>query len=273
MDIASPFPLTLVDSGKKGEHVKSSAALQHVDRPVTSLYDEYPAGITDDWHCHERSQVVYATKGVMSVTTETGSYVIPPQRALWIPAHMQHTATSRTAVTLKTLYVDVGSRQNLPDQCRVFTVSELLKALINQAVQFPTLYDTDSREGRIMQLILDEIEAMPVDPLSIPMPTDRRLAKICQQFLTDPSLNQSIDEWSEQAGVSRRTFTRLFKQQTQITFATWCQQVRLLEAISRLSTGTPITTVSYDVGYSSTSAFTSVFHKTFGVPPSKYFSS
>lgn len=251
--------------------MKSSAALQHVDRPVTSLTDEYPAGFVDDWHSHERNQVVYATKGVVSVTTETGSYVIPPQRALWIPAKMPHMATSRTDVTLKTLYIDSGSRQGLPTECRVFSVSELLKALINQAVNFPVLYDLDSREGRIMHLLLDEIEMMPVDKLSIPMPHDRRLARICQQFMRDPAQNQSLDEWSHDAGMSRRTFTRLFRQQTQLSFANWCQQVRLLEALSRLATGVPITTVSYDVGYSSTSAFTSVFHKTFGVPPSKYY--
>ncbi len=251
--------------------MKSSSQLQTIDRPVTSLEDEYPSGFVDDWHCHQRNQLVYASKGVLSITTEIGSYVLPPQRALWIPAGVMHTVFCKNDVSLRTLYVDTYTRQNFPCQCQVMGVSNLLRELILQACNIPTLYDVDSRHGRIMQLILDEIELMPVDPLLIPMPEERRLLRVCNAFLRDPSIGNGIDEWAIEAGMSRRTFTRLFRQETKMSFSNWRQQVRLLEALSRISSGVPITTVSLDVGYSSVSAFSSVFHKTFGVPPSKYY--
>lgn len=252
--------------------MKSSAQLQSIDRPVASLEDEYPCGYVDDWHSHQRNQLVYASKGVLSITTETGSFVLPPQRALWIPAGVSHTVYCKSDVSLRTLYVDTYAKQHFPLQCQVMGVSALLRELILQACSIPSLYDIDSRHGRIMQLILDEIELMPVDPLLIPMPAERRLLRVCQAFLRDPSVNRDLDEWAYDAGMSRRTFTRMFRHETQMSFSNWRQQVRLLEALSRISSGTPITTVSLDVGYSSVSAFSSVFHKTFGVPPSKYFS-
>jgi len=251
--------------------MKSSAQLQSIDRPVASLEDEYPCGYVDDWHSHQRNQVVYASKGVLNITTETGSFVLPPQRALWIPAGVRHTVFCKSDVSLRTLYVDTFTQQRFPAQCQVMGVSGLLRELILEACSIPMLYDVDSRNGRIMQLILDEIERMPVDPLLIPMPTEKRLLKVCQQFLQDPSVNKDLDDWASDASMSRRTFTRMFRQETEMSFSTWRQQVRLLEALSRISAGTPITTVSLDVGYSSVSAFSSVFHKTFGVPPSKYF--
>ena len=71
--------------------------------------------------------------------------------------------------------------------------------------------------------------------------------------------------------MSRRTLTRLFRQQTGMSVAAWRQQVRLLEALSLLAMGRPVTTVAYDVGYDSPSSFTAMFHKVFGVAPSQYF--
>jgi len=250
---------------------KSSFSLNAVNRPVAALEDEYPEGFIDDWHHHKRSQLLYASKGVITVVTDKGSYVLPPQRALWIPAGVEHMADCRSDVSLRTLYVDQDARANLPTKCRVIEVSELLRALILQAMKIPKEYDDNSRAGRIMRLILDEIELMPVEPLLIPMPDDKRLSDVCQGFLADPTQEKDLTCYAKDAGMSRRTFTRTFRQQTGMSFSSWRQHARLIEALSRLSTGAPITTVAFDVGYNSSSAFTSMFRKTFGVPPSKYF--
>ncbi|TNE64803.1 MAG: AraC family transcriptional regulator [Alphaproteobacteria bacterium] len=251
--------------------VKSSAALSAIDRPVTALEDEYPKGYVDGWHHHDRCQVIYGVAGIMQVTTHAGSFVLPPQRALWLPAGTEHMVRCRSAVSLRTLYIDPHARSNLPQKCQVITVSELLRALILQAMKVPQRYEDDSREGRIMRLILDEMELMPIEPLLIPMPQDKRLMKVCQEFLRDPAEEQSLTYWADLACMSRRTFTRLFRKETDMSFSAWRQQARLLEALSRLSVGEPVTTVAFDVGYSSSSAFTSMFHRAFGVPPSKYF--
>lgn len=251
--------------------MKSSAELCSIDRPVAALDDEYPEGYVDDWHQHHRCQLIYAVKGLITVSTDEGSFVLPPQRALWLPAGMPHTARCRSEVSLRTLYIESDARPGLPDQCRVLAVSELLRALILQAMRIPAWYQEQSRDGRIMQLILDELELMPIEPLVVPMPQDRRLLKVCSGFLREPAQDQDVNEWAESAGMSRRNFSRLFRKETGMSFSAWRQHARLLEALSRLSIGEPVTSVAFDVGYNSSSAFTSMFHRAFGVPPSRYF--
>ena len=70
--------------------------------------------------------------------------------------------------------------------------------------------------------------------------------------------------------MGRRTFTRAFRKDTGMSFAEWRQNVRLMEAVSLLSIGEPVTRVALDVGYNSPSAFTAMFRRTFGVAPSHY---
>jgi AraC-like DNA-binding protein len=95
--------------------------------------------------------------------------------------------------------------------------------------------------------------------------------RICHAILKDPAQNDSLDNWAVAAGMCRRTFTRAFRHETGVTFATWRQNVRLMEAMSRLSTGRSVTAVAFDVGYSSPSAFTAMFRRAFGVSPTQYF--
>ena len=61
-----------------------------------------------------------------------------------------------------------------------------------------------------------------------------------------------------------------FRRETGVSFATWRQNVRLMEALSRLAVGQPVTTVAYEVGYNSPSAFTAMFRRAFGRAPTQY---
>lgn len=244
---------------------------QHVPRPVAALSDEYPPGHVDPRHKHERAQLIYASTGIMSVTTDAGSFVVPPQRAVWIPAGVEHEVYCRGHVSLRTLYVDENARGTLPKTCRVLEVSHLLRELIVEAATLPVEYEVHGRDGRVMELILDEITSTPTAPLHVPMPQSQRLARVCQTILKEPAQNDALDDIARTIGMGQRTFTRAFRRETGMSFGEWRQHVRLLEALSRLAVGQPVTTVALDVGYSSPSAFTAMFRRTFGAAPTEYF--
>ena len=239
---------------------------------MAALADEYESGFVQPRHSHKRAQLLYATSGVASVTTDEASYVLPPQRALWIPSGVSHGVTCRGHVSVRTLYIDERVRGDLPDSCRIFEVSDLLRELILAAIRMPIEYDENGRDGRVMKLILDEIASAPSIPLQISMPQDARLLKVCRAILDDPAHSDTLDDWARVAGMGRRTFTRMFRRETQMSFATWRQHVRLMEAMSRLATGEPVTAVAFDVGYNSPSAFTAMFRKAFGAAPTRYIS-
>ena len=243
---------------------------QDVPRPVAALADSYPPGHVDPPHTHARGQLMYSTTGVVTVITECTSYVVPPQRAVWVPGGVVHEAYCRGQVTCRTLYIDETVVADLPRSPRVIDVSDLLRELIVEAARMPIEYDESGRDGRVMALILDEIKSSQVAPLHVPMPQQPRLVAVCQAILRDPAQTDVLDDWADAAAMCRRTFTRTFRKETGMSFATWRQNVRLMEAMSRLAIGESVTRVAFDVGYNSPSAFTAMFRRTFGVAPTGY---
>ncbi|WP_300379079.1 AraC family ligand binding domain-containing protein [Henriciella sp.] len=155
-------------------------------RPVVGLADEYPAGFTDPAHTHDRIQLLYASSGVMSVVTDKTSYVIPPQRAVWIPSGVTHEVSCRGPVSLRSLYIDPKYERDDPD-CHIVEVSQLLKALIIEVTQFPLEETLDARGNQIVDLMISEMLASPKIPYAAPMPNDRRLVRVCRQMLEDPA--------------------------------------------------------------------------------------
>jgi AraC-like DNA-binding protein len=259
-------------SSRPGQAARSTrgADYQDVPRAVSALADDYPSGFVDPRHRHRRAQLLYATTGVMIVTTDAASFVVPPQRAVWVPGGIEHEARCRGPVACRTLYFDTDAITGLPAACQVIEVSDLLRELIVEATRLPVEYDEAGREGRIMALIVDEIIASRSVPLHVPMPRSERLTRICLAVLADPAGKDVLDDWADAAAMGRRTFTRAFRSETGMSFAVWRQNVRLIEALSMLACGAPVTRVSFDVGYNSPSAFTATFRRAFGASPTHY---
>jgi AraC-like DNA-binding protein len=248
------------------------ADYQFVPRPIAALSDEYPAGFHDPRHSHVRAQLIYASKGVMLVVTDQASFIVPPQRAVWVPPGVPHEAYARRQLSIRTLYLSPEVCGELPKVCRVIEVSDLMRELIVEAARIPVEYEVNGRDGKVMDLILAELRTMHGAPLQVPMPRNERLARVCLSILKDPAQHVALDELADTAGMGRRTFTRAFRRETNVSFALWRQQVRLMEALSRLTAGQSVTDVAFVVGYSSSSAFTAMFRRTFGVPPTRFLS-
>jgi AraC-like DNA-binding protein len=172
---------------------------------------------------------------------------------------------------MRSLFVATGAKAGLPAECCVVTVSPLLRELILRAVEIPRLYDLDGPDGRLMAVILDQLQRLPVTPLHLPMATDSRLRRITSALLEEPGINRTLTDWSRDAGASARTLARLFVKQTGMTFGAWRQQVRLLKALEMLAAGHGVTVVALELGYQSPSAFVAMFRRALGVSPGRYF--
>jgi AraC-like DNA-binding protein len=129
----------------------------------------------------------------------------------------------------------------------------------------------DSRDGRLMQLLLDEVKLVPTLPLHLPRPTDPDLRRICDQIVGEPDTGLTLADWGTRLGVDPKTIQRRFARETGMTFGQWRQQARLLAALERLAAGDKVVDVALDMGYDSPSAFATMFRRQFGVPPSAFF--
>jgi AraC-like DNA-binding protein len=249
------------------------ADFQDVARPIAAMAKDYPDGWLNAWHRHRRAQLVYASAGVMTIRTPHGTWVVPPDRALWIPPATDHEIAMSGAVTMRTVYIEpeAAAGAGLPDACSVVAVSGLLRELILRAVEMPLLYDEHGPDGRVAQLILDELRVLPALPLHLPSPQDPRLRRLCEAITRRPADDRTLQGWGAEVGASARTLARLFRRETGLSFGHWRAQARLLAALARLAAGEKVTSVALDLGYDSPSAFAALFRRQFGVPPSQYF--
>ncbi len=240
-----------------------------MDRPVVAFPQDYAPGDRVQRHRHPVGQLIYAATGVMTVTTRDGAWVVPPQRAVWVPAYVTHAIRMTGDVAMRTVYV--APADGLPAVCGVVQVSPLLRELVLRAVAFRQPYDVDGADARLAMVLLDEIRAAPVAPLHLPMPADERALRVVRALEADPGDARSLSKWGRTAGASSRTLARVFRAETGLGFRAWRQQLRLLRALERLANGDAVTTVAVELGYDSPSAFIAMFKKALGVPPSQYF--
>lgn len=245
--------------------------LEDIPRELTFRHGVRPKGMKTDPHSHDWGQIIYASNGVMQVMAEGSIWVIPPQRAVWIPPGTVHAIKVIHTVTLRFVYFAPHVIEGLPACCQVMAITPLMRELIAQAVTFPPLYDSHGMEGRVCRLILDCLKIAPVTPLHLPVPDHGPVQEIADFLKEHPSDKSTLSEWADRLGTTSRTLARNFKKQTDMTFGQWRQQARLLEALSRLANNQPISHIAQDLGYSTQSAFSAMFKKTLGVTPGRYF--
>ena len=238
-------------------------------RPVVGFARSYPDGQLVARHSHEPAQLLYASSGLMRVETEVGFWVVPPQRAVWIPARMEHQVAMAGATEMRSLYLLRGL-EGLPADCQVIAVSPLLRELIAAFIAGPATYAPGDPQARLVAVILDQLRAPVLASLHLPVPAAPRLRRLVAALLADPADNRSLDDWARVAGASARTLARLFEAETGLGFRAWRQQLRLHEALARLAAGEAVTAVAYAVGYDSPSAFIAMFRKTLGTSPQRY---
>lgn len=248
----------------------SGDAYQDVPRPVGAMAHDLPPAHEIPWHSHPRFQLIYAVRGVMMIDTREATWLLPPQRAVWMPPKTAHRVRTSTAVQMRTLYIRPSAVQRMPTTCEVLEVTPLLRELIVRATELPIEYDERGAPGRIMRLLLDELTALPRLPYSLPMPKSEPLAPICAHLMEAPNDVATLEALAARHGTTARTLARHFRRQTGMSFAEWRRRARLLRALGWIAEGRPILAVALDLGYDSPSAFSAMFRRELGAPPSSF---
>lgn len=250
-----------------------NADYQFVPRPISAMPKDFPAGARSGIHSHPRGQLLFCCAGVMEVTASTSVWLVPPQRALWVPIGIDHEVRCRGAVSLRTIYVAPSViPADWPCRPTVVRVSPLLRELILRAVTMPILYDESGPDGLVAQLLLSEFEWERSSLLSLQTPSDPRLGEMYWQLIDDPRNALTLEEWAERLALTPRTLARRINAETGTSFVTWRKQIRLLAALPRLAQGENVLSVALDVGYETSSAFCRMFKELTGSTPSAYFS-
>jgi AraC-like DNA-binding protein len=224
-------------------------------------------------HAHDWHQLIYASEGVMWVHTAQGDWVVPPNRAVWVPAGVEHGIEMTGTVFVQTVYLEPRISRRLPRRCCAVNVSPLLRELIRHTITLGMLDKHDRVQSRLMGFLVDQLGALPTVPLQLPWPSDERAVLAAAWLRAHPSDPGLIKQMAKRLETSARTLERLFQGETGLTFGKWRQQLRLLHSLRLLAAGQPVTTVALEVGYDSPSAFIAMFKRTLGTTPHRYFAS
>lgn len=240
--------------------------------PIACHATDYAPGSSTGTHRHPfHHQLIHAVHGVMLVASEGGQWIVPPTRGIWMPAGTEHLVRHIGEVRMRSLFVRPHAAPGLAEQAQVVGISPLLRELIRAAMEIDLPYAPESRDGRLMRLLLDELQALPVLPMHLPNPADPRLQRICQHIQRKPEDQATLADWAQHFEVDPKTLQRLFLRDTGMGFARWRQQARLLQALELLAQGQKVIEVAMALGYDSPGAFATMFKRQFGQTPSGFF--
>jgi AraC-like DNA-binding protein len=220
------------------------------------------------WHVHERHQVAWAANGVLTVVAEAGTWVLPPARALWIPAGIAHETIASERATMRSLYLEPGLSPIDWTAPRPLRATRLLAALIEHLSDDSIAEQSRDLAEALLFQILEPVEVVTIEVL---VPKDERALRVARALIAQPADPRSLAAWGREVGASVRTLTRAFVAETGIPFTRWRTSVRLRAALPRLAAGEPVSAVASGVGYETPSAFVAAFRRETGVTPGTYF--
>ncbi len=253
------------------EHRPATAA--DAPYPLFVRAFEYPQGYRGHSHRHRLAQVVYPIRGVVSVTTEDGTRVVNERVGVAVPPWHKHRVSAHGNASLRSVFVDPDVYPDLAgDAVTTIRVSALLSELISEAGRHPVATATAGDDG-IVATVADLIvkllarAARPDEALWVPRVDHPLLRPVVRALDRDPGDPGGVEEWARSVGLSARHFSRLFKQETGVTFSSWRALHRTQAALVLLAGGRPVTRVATDVGYGTTSAFIEMFKRHTGRTP------
>ncbi|WIB78113.1 helix-turn-helix transcriptional regulator [Curtobacterium sp. MCPF17_002] len=219
-------------------------------------------------HVHALGHLVHAATGVLSLITDDGAWIAPPNRVAWVPAGAKHRHRAHGATDMRIVHLSAEAATGLPSGPAVLTVSPLAReALLAITTSAPR---SDVARAHLRGVIVDELTSAPEQPLHLPEPTDARLRRVVRRVERDLSEPVSLAALATWAGVGERTLTRLFRQETGMGYRQWRLQLRVHHALVLLAEGRSVTEVASASGWATTSQFIEQFTPLVGMTPGAY---
>lgn len=237
---------------------------------VRTLSLTYRDGFHVGRHRHDWAQLIYARIGLMRVESGGQIWLVPPTRAIWIPAGIEHEFTVKGLVAFRTLYVAPDRSTSVSRSISAFEVSPVLGELILHILTFQMLNPNVPSHDRLAGVLVDLINAAPALDLMLPLPNDVRAIRLAEHFQSRPDDGANLPRLATQVGASVRTLQRCFTSETGMTVDAWRQKARLIASTVFLSSGSNVTNAALDCGYDSPSAFIAAFKRQFGMTPRQF---
>ncbi|WP_417346817.1 AraC family transcriptional regulator [Ferrimonas sp.] len=221
-------------------------------------------------HSHAWGQLNVVEQGVIEITVDGRPFLSPPQYAIWIPPLVEHTSYSRQKVSYRALYLRPELSARLPGKACMIRLSGVFRAVMEDFADRKQQYASTPEDHRLAMVLVDQL--LREEPMAayLPHSDDPLLKPILTALQQDPSDKRTLAQWAERVYSTERTLTRHFHRHLGMSFSDWRQRLRFLEALGMLRRGMKVNQVALELGYSSPSAFITMFSRLSGTTPEQY---
>ncbi|REG83936.1 AraC family transcriptional regulator [Marinomonas pollencensis] len=221
------------------------------------------------WHQHQSGQLVLPLTGVVTCFIEDKMWLVPPRCAVWIPSMVSHSNQISANADVCMLLV-AQAELTMPDYACTLTVTPLLRELVIHLATQTLDYEPGSATDRLVTVLLDQLVALEREEFAFPIPEHPVLKRLAFALLAKPNEKRTLKGWANDFAMSERTLARMIKRHVQLTFGQWRAHLHIVLALQKLAHGTPVQTISEELGYESVSAFITFFKKALGKSPRQY---
>jgi len=240
------------------------------DEIPTPLYfrsAQMPASTTYPRHRHPWGEFVYSFSGVMEIKLADEHFIVPPQFGIWLPPQAEHLALNRQEAWHSSLYIVQPLCERLPKTACALTVTPLIRALLDELRAAPPTLPQTPEDSRLLYVLLDKLNQTSRVGSYLPGSSDPLLSPILEALERNPADDRPLAEWARLVNATERTLLRRCQRDLGMSLAHWKQRLKVMHSLKMLRSGATIETIAFDLGYSSSSAFISMFRKLTGETP------
>ena len=219
-------------------------------------------------HTHDLGHLVYPATGVLSLVTRDGSWIAPSNRVVWVPAEFEHQHRAHGATDMRVVFLPDDMAASLVDRPAVLATTPLAREAMLALTGSRNREKTST--DRLRLVVIDELSATGEQPLYLPEPHDDRLLAVTNLVEEDLSNPVPLAELGHQVGASERTLTRLFQQETGMTFRQWRAELRVHRALLLLADGLSVYDTAAECGWANPGSFITAFTSLVGMSPGRY---
>jgi AraC-like DNA-binding protein len=247
----------------KGIDTSALAAFAYLDSDRNIRYD---------WHAHERHQLMYAFSGTLRLESKNGIYLLPPQRAAWIPAGVSHRSTLHNVLSCSIFFAPSLVTTDLTS-IRIIPAAPIVREMVQYALRWPPDRNPDNplAESFFKTLGLLCVEWIKEEVgFRLPGARSGQIGAAMEYTLANLE-GATLIGAARAAALSPRQFRRRFLGESGILWRQFHHQARMLRAMELLVTPqATVTEVAYTIGFNSLSAFAKSFSRFTGQSPNDY---
>ena len=120
-------------------------------------------------HSHVRGQLLGVWRGLLTLCTESGKWLVPKVHAVWIPPGQLHWASVHGQADAWSVYLRPDACMGLPAQPATLRISALLRETVRRLEGLDG-EPTEAMRRLLEQVVVNEVASLPAEALDLPMP-------------------------------------------------------------------------------------------------------